>query len=77
MYKVIKFFTDLQDNNYPYEAGKPYPRKGVTVSKERIAELAGNGNKQGEPLIVLVKEAEKEEAPKPAAKKAPKTPANK
>lgn len=79
MYKVIKFFTDLQDNNYPYEVNKPYPRKGVTVSKERIAELAGSANKLGQPLIELVKEAEKEETPakKPAAKKTPKKPANK
>lgn len=63
MYKVIEFFTDLQDNNYPYEVGKPFPRKGVSVSEERLAELAGKDNKQGKPLIKLVKEAE---APKKA-----------
>lgn len=69
MYKVIKFFTDLHDNNYPYNVGDTYPRSGIKVSDGRLAELAGSGNKQGEPLI------EKVEAPapkKPAAKKTTK-----
>lgn len=70
MYKVIEFFTDLQDNNYPYEVGKPFPRKGVSVSEERLAELAGKDNKQGKPLIKLVEEAPKKApAKKPAEKK--------
>lgn len=78
MYKVIKFFTDLQDNNFPYNVGDIYPRKGLTVSEERLAELAGSKNKQGQPLIALVKEATKEEAPKKAtAKKATKKAADK
>lgn len=69
-YKVIKFFTDLQDNNYPYNVGDKFPRTGVTVSAERLAELAGSENKHGVPLIV--KEAD--EAPKKApAKRAKKT----
>ena len=57
MYKVIKFFTDLHDNGYPYSVGDIYPRQGMTATKERIAELAGSNNKQGQPLIELVKEA--------------------
>ena len=40
-YKVIKFFTDMQDNNYPYEVGKSYPREGASVLPSRIKELAG------------------------------------
>ena len=64
MYKVIKLFADLQDNNHVYNVGDEYPRKGLTVTDERIAELAGSNNKQGCPLI-------KEE--KPTAKKAKKT----
>lgn len=55
MYKVVKYFTDLQDNSKPYNVGDVYPRKGLTVSDERIAELASSNNKQNTPLIVEVK----------------------
>lgn len=51
MYKVIKYFTDLQDNNYPYGVGDVYPREGLSVSDERIKELMSKDNKQGKPLI--------------------------
>lgn len=56
MYKVIRFFTDLQDNDYPYSEGDIFPRDGLSVSKERLAELSSAKNKQGERLIELVKE---------------------
>ena len=56
MYKVIKYFTDLQDNSRPYDAGDIFPRPGLVVSKERFAELAGSENKRGESVIMLVKE---------------------
>lgn len=70
MYKVIKFFTDLHDNNYPYNVGDTFPRAGVSVSTGRLDELAGSNNKQGVPLIALVEEPESEEEPeKPAAKR--------
>ena len=59
MYKVIRYFTDLQDNNYPYHEGNIFPRDGLTVSKKRIAELSGNNNKQKRPLIELVKAEKK------------------
>lgn len=62
-YKVIKFFTDLHDEDYPYNVGDVFPRKGVSVTEARIAELAGSNNRQGVPLIQLVEEAA-EEAPK-------------
>lgn len=68
MYKVIKYFTDLHDNDHPYNVGDIFPRSGVTVSDERLAELAGSNNKRGEPLIALAEEAQNDEAPK---KKAP------
>ena len=55
MYKVIHYFTDLQDDGYAYDVGDEFPHKGMTVTKERIAELSGNGNKQGVSLIVEVK----------------------
>lgn len=73
MYKVIKFFTDLHDN-HTYNVGDEFPHIGTTVSAERLAELAGSDNKQGQPLIVHVEEAPKaDDAPKKAnTKKATK-----
>ena len=62
MYRVIKHFIDLHDNDYRYDIGDTYPREGIEVSEARAAELAGSGNKQGEPLIELVEEtSEKDE----------------
>lgn len=55
MHRVIKFFTDLQDNNYPYHEGDTFPREGVTVTADRIKELASKKNKRGIPLIEEVK----------------------
>ena len=54
MYKVIHFFTDLQDNRHPYNVGDVYPRDGVETTDDRIAELSGSNNKQGKPLIEKV-----------------------
>ena len=69
MYKVIKFFTDLQDNSFPYEVGDTFPRKGLEVTEERFAELAGSNNLQKQPLIEAVAEPAKKPAKK-ATKKA-------
>ena len=60
-YKVIKLFTDLHDNDYLYNVGDTFPRKGISVTEERIAELAGSDNKQHAPLIEKV-EAKKKKA---------------
>lgn len=51
MYKVLVYFVDMQDNNHPYHPGDVYPRDGLKPSKKRIAELAGDKNKLGVPLI--------------------------
>ena len=59
MYKVIKYFTDLQDNNYAYYVGDTFPRNGVEVGAERIAELSSDKNLQGVPLIEEVVEKPK------------------
>ena len=59
MYKVIKYFTDLQDNNYAYYVGDTFPRNGVEVGAERIAELSSDKNLQGVPLIEEVAEKTK------------------
>lgn len=70
MHKVIEFFTDLHDNNYPYNVGDVFPRDGVTVTAGRLEELSGSDNRRGVPLIALVEEPESEEEPeKPAAKR--------
>ena len=71
MYKVVKYFIDLQDRNYSYNVGDMFPREGLEVSAERFAELAGTENKQGVPLIEKVAGAAPKKAPakKTAAKK--------
>lgn len=54
-YKVIRFFTDLQDNGYAYNVGDAFPRDGMAVTADRIAELSTCANKQGVPLIEEVR----------------------
>ena len=58
MYKVIKHFTDMQDNNFAYQVGDEYPRKGMSVLPSRIKELASDKNRQGSPLIVEIPDVE-------------------
>lgn len=55
MYKVIKSFTDLQDNNFLYKEGDTYPRKGFEVLPSRIKELSTKANRRNE---ILIKEIE-------------------
>ena len=59
MYKVIKSFTDLQDNNYAYSVGDTFPHNGVEVDAERIDELASDKNRLGVPLIEEIAEKPK------------------
>lgn len=59
MYKVIKYFTDLQDNNYAYYVGDTFPHNGVEAGAERIVELSSDKNLQGVPLIEEVVEKPK------------------
>lgn len=63
MFTVIKSFTDLQDNDYLYLEGDTYPRDGLEVSEERLAELSTTANRRGEPLVENVEKL-KEEKPK-------------
>lgn len=56
MYRVISYFTDLQDGDHPYNAGDPFPRKGKEVSAERLAYLASNKTRRGFPVIEEVVE---------------------
>ena len=74
-YKVIKAFTDGQDNRYVYKEGDEYPREGYKPSKDRIKGLLGTDNKQGVPLI----EGEKieEEIKEPVVEEVEETPRKK
>ena len=55
MYRVIEFFTDLQDNNHAYNVGDTFPRDGMAVTPDRIKELSGTQNKRGIALIEEVR----------------------
>lgn len=59
-YKVIHYFTDLQDFNHAYNVGDIFPRIGMKVSEARLNELSSKNNKQGKPLIELVEDNTKE-----------------
>jgi len=61
MYRVVKFFTDLQDNNHAYNVGDEFPREGMSVDIDRINLLLSGNNRQGTPLI---KEENAVETPK-------------
>lgn len=50
-YVVVKDFSDIQDDLHVYHAGDTFPRMGLEVSEERVAELASKDNKRGEILI--------------------------
>ena len=56
MHKVIKRFHDLHDHDkvkgyHEYNVDDVYPRDGYETSEDRIAELSGDNNAQGTPLI--------------------------
>jgi hypothetical protein len=71
MYKVIKYFTDLQDHGYKYAEGDTYPRKGYEPSAKRIEMLSTKKNRRKTVLIEAVPEetAEAEPKEKPRKKK--------
>lgn len=51
---VIKAFTDLLDDNYRYNVGDKYPRKGAKTTDKRINELSSTNNRRRTPLIIEV-----------------------
>lgn len=53
-YKVIHYFTDMQDFNHPYNVGDEFPRNGLKVTDERLKQLSSKYNRQKKPLIELV-----------------------
>lgn len=58
MFKVIKEFRDLKDNNYIYRINDIYPYDNKEVSSERIQELASKKNLIGKNLIKQLKKNE-------------------
>ena len=62
-YKVIEFFTDLRDYDHAYNVGDEFPRPGVTVGEDRLAELSSCRNKQRRPLIQAVDDGETPDPP--------------
>lgn len=54
MYKVVRYFEDIQDAMHPYNIGDTYPRDGMSVSADRLAELSTDRNLQRKPLIEYV-----------------------
>lgn len=59
MYRVVRKFKDLEDNNFIYREGDIYPRaeKNIEeISKERIKALSTKKNKIGEVLIEEIKD---------------------
>lgn len=73
MYETIHFFTDLQDNEHPYNPGDIFPREGMEVSKERLAELSGSNNRQHKPLIKKIEVGDDDQyEPLPFPDNAPK-----
>jgi hypothetical protein len=63
MYKTVIEFADLQDHEHIYRVGDEFPRRGFSVSKERIHELASSANRRNVALIEKVED--KPETPEP------------
>lgn len=59
MYRVLRDFADLQDNKHFYRTGDIFPRAGLDVSDERVAELASTRNKAGKVLIEAIDDGRK------------------
>lgn len=60
MYRVIKYFRDLQDNNHAYHVGDEYPHGGMAVTEKRLLELSTDKNRRHMPLIEKVEIVENE-----------------
>ena len=71
MFIVINAFLDLQDAEYLYDVGDAYPREGLEPSEERIKELLGSDNIQGQPMIKAVKTVPADKKPEESADSEP------
>lgn len=59
MYRVLKDFTDLQDNGHFYHVGDIFPHDDLKVDRKRLSELSSSKNRQGVPLIEKMPDNEK------------------
>lgn len=59
-FRVIKYFTDLQDGKHAYHEGDIFPREGLEVSEKRIKELSTDANRRKQPLIEAIEEPQQE-----------------
>lgn len=66
MYKVIRNFMDVQDNDRIYLAGDIYPAEGAKPTKARIRDLLTGRVATGRPHIVPVDEEPPQEVSSPA-----------
>lgn len=68
VYRVVKAFSDIQDNYHIYSVGDEFPRAGVVVNEQRIEQLATGKNATGKPVIEIVENSapveKSEEQPK-------------
>lgn len=69
MYKTVIEFADLQDHEHIYRVGDEFPRRGFSVSKERIHELASSANRRNVALIEEVPEEVEQESEQPEVHK--------
>lgn len=69
LYRATEFFQDKTDGLHKYYAGDTFPREGLTVSEERLAELSSNRNVRRRPVIAAVAEASADAEPKKEQKK--------
>ena len=60
MYRVIRFFRDIQDNNHAYHVGDIFPHGRMAVSEDRLMELSTDANRRHVPLIEKVEIVENE-----------------
>lgn len=70
-YTVLEYFKDISDNCHEYSFGDTFPRDGLTVSEDRLAELSSDRNARKRPVIAAVadvKQAESENIATPAEK---------
>lgn len=72
MYRVIKYFMDLEDNRHAYHVGDKFPHDGRKITQERLTELLTDKNKRHVPLIEKVAE----ETPKKEESTATRKPRN-
>ena len=59
MYRALHFFRDLTDDRHEYREGDTFPREGLEVPAERIAQLLSSENNQRRPVIEAVMEDDK------------------